>query len=183
MKKLILFTVFPLLLSCQNSDFKYSDKETLQFLEDISKNAKVSITDITDITEIKKQPTDEFEIITRYPLPKKRLEEYRKNNAILTNRDDDISDFANYTIKEYKLTNEKDEDLKLVDNGKANYLQEYPLWENNHILYQNIGIPLKLNKKFEKLTGFITIEFEMPNGDKKEKQIPVNISVYDKIQE
>lgn len=180
MKKLILFTILPLLLSCQNSGFKYSDKETLQFLESISKNAKVSI---TDITEIKKQPTDEFEIITRYPSPKKRLEEYRKNNATLTNRDDDISDFATYTIKEYKLTNEKDEDLKLVDNGRANYLQEYPLWENNHILDQNIGIPLKLNKKFEKLTGLITIEFEMPNKTKKEKQIPVNISVYDKIQE
>mgnify|MGYP004723228707 CR=1 FL=1 len=57
MKKLILFTIFPLLISCQSSDFKYSDKEISQFLEDITKNAKVSI---TDITEIKKQPTDEF---------------------------------------------------------------------------------------------------------------------------
>lgn len=180
MKKLILFTIFPLLISCQNSDFKYSDKETLQFLEDISKNAKVSI---TDITEIKKQPTDEFEIITRYPLPKKRLEEYRKNNETLKNRDDDLSDFTSYTVKNYSLTNEKNENLKFVDNGRVNYLQEYGLWNYNQVLHQNIGIPLKLDKKFEKLSGFITMEFEIPNGDKKEKKIPVNISVTDKIQE
>lgn len=180
MKKLILFIIFPLLLSCQKSDFKYSDKETSQFLEDISKNAKVSI---NDITEIKKQPTDEFGIITRYPLSKEKTEQFYKNNETLINREDDLSDFATYTLKEYKLTNEKNENLKLIDNGRLNYLQEYGLWNYNQVLHQNIGIPLKLDKKFEKLSGFITMEFEMPNGDKKEKKIPVNISVTDKIQE
>jgi hypothetical protein len=86
-------------------------------------------------------------------------------------------------LKGYKLSNEKKENLKLIDNGRANGLQEYGLWEYNQILYQNLGIPLKLDKKFEKLTGFIVIEFEMPNGSKKEHKIPVNISIDDKIQE
>ncbi|RZK57524.1 MAG: hypothetical protein EOO87_02685 [Pedobacter sp.] len=182
-KLLILIAIIQLMISCngqQNPDYKYTHNETEQFLSEVIKNAKASI---TDITEIKKQATDEFGIITRYPLSKNRLEEYNKNNGIIANRDDDISDFATYAFLGYELVNEKGEQLKFVDTGRAIYLQEFGLWDYDNILYQNLGIGLKLNQKFEKLKGFITIEFQMPNGIKRETKIPVNISINDKISE
>jgi len=182
-KLLILFTILQLMISCNeknNSNYKYSAAETKQFLIEITKNAKASI---TDITEIKKQPTDEFGLITRYPVSKKTLEEYDTNKGTIVNKDDDISDFATYTYKDYKLTNEKGEKLKLIDNGRAIYLQEYGLWDYDNVLCQNLGIDIKLDKKFEKLDGVITIEFEMPNGMKKEIKIPVNIAINDKVSE
>jgi len=173
------------MISCQNSDkpnYKYSEKETEQFLNEITKNAKASI---TDITEIKKQPTHEFGIITRYSLSPKQLEEYNKNNGTIVNKEDDISNFATYTFKNYELINEKNEKLQFVDNGRDVYLQELPLWEYDNILCQNLGIGIQLNKKFEKLKGYIIIEFEMPGNlfgkINHEVKIPVNISIYDKV--
>jgi hypothetical protein len=180
MKKLLLLTILPFIVSCQNSNYKYSEDDTKQFLNEITKNAKVSI---TDITEIEKKPTDEFGIITKYPLSKKELVEYHKNEGTLINKDDDISDFTTYTFKNYELINEKNEKLIFVDKGRAVYLQEYALWEYNKILCQNLGIEINLNQKFEKLRGYIDIEFKMPNGMNKEIKIPVNISINDKAPE
>lgn len=181
MKQLLLLIAFlPFAISCQNPNYKFSDSETTLFLNDISKNVKASI---TDITEIKKQPTDEFGIITRYKLSKKNVDEYNKNKGTVVNKDDDISDFATYTFKKYELTNEKNEKLKFIDNGKAIYLQKYGLWDYANGLFQNVGIPIQLDKKFEKLNGFIIIKFEMPNKMEKELKIPVDISVNDKISE
>ena len=48
-KLLLLLAILPLMISCQNSNYKYSDTETEQFLNEITKNAKISITDITEI--------------------------------------------------------------------------------------------------------------------------------------
>ncbi|WP_083252155.1 hypothetical protein [Pedobacter steynii] len=169
--------------SCQNlnkSDYPYSEEQTKQFLAEITKNVSASI---TDATEIKKQPTNKFSIWTSYPLSKDQLKEYRQNNGNLSNKDNDISDFATYTIKESDFTNEKNEKLNFTDNGQAIYLQEYSLWEYEHILHQNVGIELALDKKFEKLKGHLNIEFEMPGKIKKEVKIPVNLSIYDKIEE
>ena len=182
MKKILaLFTIIPFMLSCNGQDnpnYKYSKEETETFLNEISKNAKASI---TDLTEINRKPADEFGIITRYPLSKKNTEEYITNRGTVVNKDDDISDFATYTFKNYELINEKNEKLKFVDKGKAIYLQEYGLWDYHKIVYQNLGIAIDLNKKFEKLKGFISIEFKMPNGTSKEIKIPINISIYDKV--
>jgi hypothetical protein len=179
-KLLLLLAILPLMISCQNSNYKYSDTETEQFLNEITKNAKISI---TDITEIKKQPTDLCGLLTRYSISKKQLNEFNKNRGTIVNKDDDISDFATYTFKNYELSNEKNEKLKFVDNGRAIYLQEYGLWDYNNVLCQNLGIEIKLDKKFEKLNGHISIEFEMPNGMEKEIKIPVNITINDKVPE
>lgn len=46
--------------------------------------------------------------------------------------------------------------------------RDYPLGEYKNVLYRNLGMVLKLNKKFEKLNGFLTIEFAMLNGMEKE---------------
>lgn len=187
MNKFLIFAVFLFLISCNkqdNREYNYSESETEQFLENIVKNAKISI---GDITEIKKQPTDELYLLTRYPLSKAALDEYHKNKETLINKDNDISDFATYSFKDYELINEKNEKLKFIDNGRAIYLREVGLWAYNDVLWQNLVIDIKLNKNYEKLKGHITIEFEMPKNIfgkiKKEVKIPVNITVYDKVPE
>ena len=169
-----------MIISCQNSNYQYSEAESKEFLNEITKNAKASI---TDITEIKKLPTDLFGIITRYPLSKKSLDEFKRNKGTIVNKNDDISDFATYTFKNYELINEKNVKLKFVDNGRAIYLQEYGLWDYDKVLCQNLGIELKLNAHFTKLHGYMDIEFKMPDGEQKEVKIPVDISVYDKTLE
>ncbi|RZL16109.1 MAG: hypothetical protein EOO96_29435 [Pedobacter sp.] len=171
------------MISCNsknNPNYKYTDKETEQFLTEITKNAKASI---TDITEIKKQPTDEFGIITRHRLAKNEVDEYNKNRGTIVVKDDNIYDFASCILKDYELKNEKNEQLQFVDNGNAKNLQALPLGEYDKVLYRNLGIMFKLNKKFEKLNGFITIVFEMPNGLDKEIKMPVNITINDKVPE
>ncbi|RQO74343.1 hypothetical protein DBR43_02805 [Pedobacter sp. KBW06] len=179
----VLLAIFPFMVSCNGQNdpnYKYSDQETEQFLNEITKNAKVSI---TDITEIKKQPTDEFGIITRCPLSKKEVDEYHKNHGTIVVKDDNIYDFASYILKDFELTNENNEKLQFIDNGRSKNLQGLPLGEYEKILYQNLGVVFKLNKKFEKLNGFIKIGFKMPNGMEKEIKIPVNITINDKIPE
>jgi len=182
-KTLIILTlcIMASMTGCrQQANYKYSEKETEQFLNEITKNAKVGI---TDITEIKKQPTDKFGILTRCALSKKQLEEYNNNNHSIINKDDDISDFTTYVFKDYELVNEKNEKLQFVDKGRAVYLQEFGLWTYDNILCQNLGIDIDLDKKFEKLKGYIIIEFEMPKKKKKEVKIPVDISIYDRLDE
>lgn len=187
MSKVLLFAIFPFLISCNKQDnpkYKYSENETEQFLDDIVKNAKICI---GDITEIKKQPTDELYLLTRYPLSKATLDEYSKNKGTLINKDNDISDFGTYTFKDYELINEKNEKLKFVDDGRTIYLREAALWTYDNVLCQSLVIDIKLNKNYEKLKGHITIEFEMPRNIfskiKKEVKIPVNVTVYDKVPE
>lgn len=175
---LFLFGILVLMSSCQNSNYHYSDSESKEFLNEITKHAKVSI---TDITEIKKRPTDLFGIITRYPLSKKNLDEFNQNNGTIVNKDDDISDFATYTFRKHELINEKNVKLELVDNGRAISLQKHGLWDYDKVLNQNLGIELKVNDQFTELKGYIDVEFKMPDGEKKEVRIPVNISVNDKI--
>ena len=181
MKSYLLILAFlPLMGACQKTDYPYSKIESEKFLNDITKNSKASI---TDITEIKKQPTDLFEIVTRYPLPKKKLDEYHKNSGTVRNEDDDISDFATFSFKGHELTNEKNKKLDFVDTGEFAYLQEYGLWKYDNVLHQNVGFELKVNGKFEKLKGFINVEFKMQDGTRKELTIPINISITDKIPE
>jgi hypothetical protein len=175
---LYLFAVLVLMMSCQNSKYHYSESESKEFLNDITKNAKASI---TDITEVKKLPTDVFGIVSRYPLSKKNLEEFNKNRGTIISKDDDISDFVTYTFKSYELINEKNVKLGLVEDGKSTYLKEYGLWDYDKVLCQNVGIELQVNDKFTKLKGFIDIEFKMPDGEKKETKIPVDISINDEI--
>lgn len=180
MKNLIALLILALCLqSCGQNKFKYSEKETEQYLAEIAKNAK---TEISFITENEKQPTDNFLIVSRFPLSEKQLTEYHKNGHI-KNTFDDLPDFTTFSFKNYELVNEKKEKLKFAEELIGDHLQKFALWKYNDVLYHNIGIDVKLDKKFEKLNGFIGIEFEMPNGMKKETKIPVNISIHDKVSE
>lgn len=180
MKNKLLLLLLPVLMNCQSSgnEKKKSDKQDTQFLKDISTNSKVVI---TDITESRRQPAEDINLVTKYPLSKEKKAEYDKNGT-LTN-DNDISDSTVYKVKSYDLKNEKNEKVEIVDDGSANNLQKFALSENNKVLYQNVGIEFKLNKKFETLKGFMNIEFEVSKSDKKEVKIPVNVSIQDKVSE
>lgn len=168
------------MISCNTSNYPYSDAETEQFLNEVAKNAKASI---TDITEIERKPSDKFGIITKYPLGKTEIEEYNRNNGTIVNKDDNIEDFLIYQIKKYELKNEKNEVIDFVYDGKSKSLQSLPLSEYNNVLYKNLGVTFTVHLKFEKLNGFIDIEFQMLDGAKKEVKIPVNISIHDKVSE
>lgn len=176
-KFILALLLLPLLSSCQNSDYKYTDKETEQFLTEIANHATA---EITFVTENEQKPTNDFLLATRYSLSKEKRDEYKAQGHI-KNDFDDISDFATYTFKAYDLVNEKNKKLEFVDSGRAIYLQKSSLGEYNGMLFQNVGIDIKLNEKFEKLKGFILVEFEMPNGMKKEKKVMVDISIHDKL--
>ena len=81
MKKLILLlAILPFIISCNGqgkTKYKYSENETKQYLEEIVKNAKVTI---GDITESNKQPTEKVYSLTRYPLTKETVDDHNKNN-------------------------------------------------------------------------------------------------------
>lgn len=168
------------MLACKNSDFKFTDNETEQFLSQITQNAQVSI---TDITEIKKQPTNNFGIITRYPLAKSEIDEYHKNGGTIVNKEDNIENYMIYQIKKYELKNENNEMIDFINDGKSHSFQSLPLAEYDGVLYKNLGAYFTLSKKFEHLKGYLIVVFEMLNGDKKEVKLNVNISVYDKVPE
>ena len=180
MKSKLLLLIFPVLINCQGSESNKpnTNQQYKQFLNDISSNSKVVI---TDITEIKRQPSDDINLVTKYPLSKAKKEEYDKNGALAN--DTDISDSTIYKIKSYNLINEKNEKVEIVEDGSSNNLQKFALSDYNKLLYQNLGIEFKLNKKFETLKGSINIEFEISKNDKKEVKVPVNISIHDKISE
>lgn len=179
-KLLILLAIIQLIISCNTKNYPYSDVETEQFLNEVVKNAQATI---TDLTEIDRKPAEKFGILTKHTLSKKDLDEYNKNNGTIVNKEDNIYDFAAYHLKDYELKNEKDEVFKILDSGASKVLRGLPLWEYDNVLCRNLGILFNLYKKLEKLNGFIEIEFEMPNGMKKDVKIPVNISINDKVPE
>lgn len=180
MKSKLLLLIFPVLISCQGSESKRTSNNQPheQFLSDISLNSKVVI---NDITEIKRQPSDDINLVTKYPLSKEKKEEYDKNGTLTNNSD--ISDSTIYKIISYNLINEKNEKVEIVEDGSSKSLQKFALSDYNKLLYQNLGIKFKLNKKFETLKGSINIEFEISKTDRKEAKVPVNVSIHDKISE
>ena len=186
---LMMILLSATMISCKHANkyndklsYPYSKEETEQFLDEITKNATAYI---GDITEIERQPTDELYIITRKSLSDKELEEYNQNSGTIYNTNDDIEDFTKNTIKDYSLVNERGEKLHVLDDGRTAYLQEYGLWVYDNVLCQNLGINITLDKKYEKLNGYITIEFIMPGTIfgkiKREVKIPVNITIHDEV--
>ncbi|SFS48830.1 hypothetical protein [Sphingobacterium wenxiniae] len=179
MNKLFIAILLLSIVACGNKGADYRSQENETFLAEIAQHAKASI---TDITELKRQPTNTFIISTRCRLPDDLVETYHTNNGSIINTDDDIWDIATYTIKNHELINEQNEKLQFKDIGNSPSLQEYAIEEYETILYQQLGIMLTLDKKFEKLDGFIEIVFEIPNGNKKEIRIPVDISIQDTLE-
>lgn len=178
MKK-VLFLVIPILFACQSNspaNYPYSEKETKEFLDQISSNIMVLN---SDLTLIHKKPAHELDILTYYPLPRSKVEEYNKNGHIV-NKMDDIADFATYEIKDYELINEKNEKLQLLEDISAPSLQDFSLWTYNDVLCGQLGIYVKLHKNFETLKGHVTVLLAMPGNQTRNVKLPVNISITDK---
>lgn len=173
-------TTFLIIFFCSCSskpDGGFSEKEKNDFLDTLVSNIDISI---DDITEIRREPTKDLIIITKYILGEKKKTENDKFGFI-KNDDNDISDFGTYSIVDYKLIDENNKELKFIEDGMANYLQEASLQEINGHLYQYLIIQKQLNQVYTKLTGNINIRIEMPNNFKREVKIPVNISINDTI--
>lgn len=169
----------PLAVACQSSPtVNNADMQT--FLNELCKNATVTI---TDKTERDRQPATQFHIVTKFPLSGAQLTAYRKNGGTLMNNDDDIANRVTYIIKGYTLTNEKNEQLTFPDTGKPDHLQLYGITGDDSVPHQSLGMKITLHKTFEKLQGHIVCEFTAPGGTKKEVKIPVNISIQDNVTE
>ena len=133
----------------------------------------------SDQTLIRKKPASTFDVLTYYPLPKAKVDEYQRNGHIV-NTNDDIADAATYRIKDYALTNEKNEKLRLKDDGGAPSLQDFSLWTYDNALSSQRGFYVKLDKPFERVKGHLTVVFEMPGNLRHETRVPVDLSITDK---
>ncbi|SEM06389.1 hypothetical protein SAMN05518845_115176 [Variovorax sp. YR750] len=133
----------------------------------------------SDLTLIRKKPARELDLLTYYPLPKAKVDEYRRNGHIV-NRNDDIADFATYRVKDYELTNEKHEKLQMKNDIAASPLQDFSLWTYDQVLCSQRGFYVKLDKTFERVRGHITLVFEMPGNVSREIRVPVDLSIADK---
>ena len=133
----------------------------------------------SDMTLIKQKPASELDLLTYYPLPKAKVDEYKRNGHIV-NKNDDIAEFVTYRVKDYELTNEKHEKLRIKDDIRAASLQDFALWTYDNVLCSQRGFQVKLDKTFERVKGHVTLMFEMPGNVTREIRVPVDLSIADK---
>ncbi len=172
--------VLSVLFACQahaGPRYPYSAEETRAFLAQLGDHVMVVN---SDLTLARKQPANAFDLLTYYPLPKDKVKEYERNGAIV-DRNNDIADFATYRIKDYELTNEKQERLRIRDDDAgAAALQDFALWTYDNVLCSQRGLYVKLDRRFERVKGHMTLVFEMPGNITRETRIPIDLSVKDK---
>lgn len=170
---LILFVMF----ACETQAaprHRYSAAEARALLEHLATHVMIIN---SDMTLSKKAPANTFDLLTYYPLPKDKVNEYKRNGHIANN--DDLADIVTYKIKDYALTNEKNEALQLSDNGGDAALQDFALWTYDGVLSGQLGLAVKLDKRFERVKGHMTMVFEMPGKVTREVRVPVNLSIKD----
>ena len=155
--------------------FPYSAVQAQEFLGHLAAHVMVIN---SDLTLRKKTPANAFDLLTHYPLPKDQVNEYKRNGHIV-NKNDDIADFATYRIKDYALTNEKNETLRIEDDAGDSSLEDFALWTYDNVLSGQLGLSLKLDKRFERVKGHMTMVFEMPGKVTREVRVPVNLSIKD----
>ncbi|RZL66204.1 MAG: hypothetical protein EOP81_01330 [Variovorax sp.] len=142
----------------------------------------------SDSTLARKKPAREFDLLTYYPLPKAKVDEYKRNGHIANqnNNNDDIADFVTYKVKNHELLNEKQEKLQLTEDSGDYSLQDFSLWTYDKVLCSQRGIYIKLDKPFERVKGHITLVFEMPGNSTgetritREVRVPIDLSITDK---
>jgi len=181
MNKIILFFALTM-TGCMsgNRDYPYSKAQTEAFLDEISRHVQASTIDATSSLH---EPSNALWLVTKYSLPEDQIKEYYENGGSVRNTDSDISDFGTWIIRDLSLTNEKGEKLMLADNGCAPYFRESVLQKNNDILYHFLVIDLELNGEYERLNGFIDIEFIMPRKQTRRVKVPVELFIYDNRKE
>jgi len=186
MKGLSMKKLLPLVLSASLAVFAfqapaaarypYSAAEARALLAQL--DAHVMVIN-SDLTLIRKKPSNEFDLLTYYPLPQAKVDEYKHNGQIVNTRDS-IGDFVTYRVKDYALVNEKNEKVLMKDNISAPSLHDFALWTYDNVLSSQRGIQVKLDKSFERLKGHITLVFEMPGNITRETRVPIDLSFTDK---
>lgn len=171
MKNILLILTIAIVINCKSVSYPYSDKETETFLSEIVGHITANLTLKTNLDS---EPTDEFNIETHYSLNQKDLvlEPNIDNNKA-------ISDFAVCKIKEYRLTDENDEQVLIVGGDKNFFFENYTERVSYTEDYMKVGIKLKTNKKFKQLKGYILIEFEMLNNTIQRAEVPINFTIKD----
>lgn len=132
-----------------------------------------------DRTLREKKPAKEFDLLVYYPLSKDKVDAYKLSGQLVKKKDD-LVNFATYRIKNYQLTNEKDETLQLEEDMDSGPLENFPLWTYDDVLCGQLGVYVKLNKPFQRLKGHMTLVLEMPGGIANETRVPVDLSIADK---
>jgi len=178
MKKLMLLLVLAISLVAQAQAaprYPYSAEESRALLAQLGDHVMVIN---SDLTLRKKQPAKEFDLLAYYPLSKDKVDEYKRSGQ-LREKNDDIAKFVSYRIKDYQLSNEKNEGLKLVAGTDSGPMENFALWTYDDVLSGQLGVYVKLDKAFERVKGHMTLVLELPGKVTREVQIPVELSVKD----
>lgn len=179
MKKLMLLLVLAISLAAQAQaapPYPYSAEQSRTLLAQLGSHVMVIN---SDLTLRKRQPAKEFDLLTYYPLSKDKVDEYQRSGQLRTKKDD-IANFVDYRIKNYQLTNEKNETLRLEEGMGAGPLENFALWTYDNVLCDQLGLYVKLDKPFERVKGHITLVLQMPGKVTQEIRVPVDLSVTDK---
>lgn len=179
MKKLLLFAgvVIPLFFQAHGAPRSpYSAEEARTLLAHLGAHVMVIN---SDLTLRKGKPANEFDLLAYYPLSKDKADEYKRTGQLIKKRDD-VADLVTYTVKSYQLTNEKNETLRLEEDMSEGPMQSFPLWTYENVLCGQLGLYVKLDKRFERLKGHMTLVLEVPGGIAHETRIPIDLSITDK---
>ena len=178
MKKLMLLLVLAISLATQAQAaprYPYSAEESHALLAQLGDHVMVIN---SDLTLRKKQPAKEFDLLVYYPLSKDKVDEYQRSGQ-LREKKDDIAKFVSYRIKDYQLSNEKNEGLKLVAGTDSGPMENFALWTYDDVLSGQLGVYVKLDKPFERIKGHLTLVLELPGKVTREVRVPVELSVND----
>ncbi|MFB9079995.1 hypothetical protein ACFFLS_08895 [Flavobacterium procerum] len=144
--------------------------------EETADQIKKSITAITDgASDYNKEPSSSiyFYALVDNFYTKEQLSEYEKTESITTQKS--ILDYIKATVKSYELTNEKNEKIKLNQNGLGLNLGGFET-KNGKLLqgiaFQTMGMG---NSEYLRLKGHVVIEIEIPVEYEKEEISENNI--------
>ncbi|MCL7987073.1 hypothetical protein M8998_03855 [Sphingobacterium sp. lm-10] len=154
---------------------KNSKEENQALLNLLADNMHASI---TDMTERQREPTNQWLLVSYYPLSAHEL-------AALQSVADQEGSFATglvdgitCRIVSMQLRDENGVDITLADTSQYPlYVQRFGLWEHEEKLCQNVGIQIRTLAPFSSLTGHIELRLQLE--DDAVSVIPVNISIND----
>ena len=179
---------FPLLVlailfsNCQSNLKQTADtisvSEQQTVLDALSSHMHASI---TDLTEAKRVPANQFLLASYYPLTPDELKAMEVASKQQGSFATGLADRIHCTLTKIMLTNEKGEEVSLVDTVQNPlYLQRFGLWDYDHQTCQNLGITIQTKQFFSELKGTVQLKLQIDQGLEKQVDIPVKVSINDK---
>jgi len=137
---------------------------------------------ITDLTEAKRDPANQFLLASYYPLTADELKAMEAVSKRQGSFATGLADRIRCTLTHVELTNEKREEVNLVDTiQNPLYLQRFGLWDYDHKTCQNLGITIQTKQFFSELKGTVQLRLQVDQGPEKIIDIPVEISINDNL--